>query len=565
MRPPFRDFFVFLKTKQFPITTVASFFLILVCCTLVALNGWLTWHSRTLELLEGEASAFNLARSLAQQATDAIIKVDANLKDLVERIEVDGTDSAQLARITKLLKSHDSKLPTINRVLIIGKSGYGLASPLGQFSRQMNFSDREYFQFHRDNPERGLHVGPALQSRINGEWIIPITRRLNNADGSFAGVVVAVIPMSYFQQFYDSFNIGPSGMICMVLNSGAIVARRPMNAKLLTQNISTGEFFINHIAKFNDGIALVAGKTDGKDRIYAYRHLDNLPLVVIAGLAQEDVLAVWKSDAIQHAGIVSILVFVIAGLGFRFVRQVKKLSQVKDDLEKSHEQLRQLTEHQEHIKEEERVRIARDIHDDLGQNLLALKVDAAMLHARTSNTHIRLNKRAHTALQNIDATIASVKTLINDLRPATLNLGLLAAADWQLKQHARINEVACRLISLDIADDCGLDPERTTAIFRILQEALVNIAKHAQATEVVVTLTSNTHHFSMSVMDNGKGMQPADRKKLNAFGLIGMQERIRTLAGEFYIESLAQGTTRGTTLTVTIPLIPAPENTVPAE
>src|SRR5690606_17258009 len=123
----------------------------------------------------------------------------------------------------------------------------------------------------------------------------------------------------------------------------------------------------------------------------------------------------------------------------------RKLILQADELRRSKQLLQELATHQEAIKEEERKRIAREIHDELGQNLLALRIDASMLHARTGGLHPRLHEKAQHALEQIDTTIKSVRTIINDLRPPVLDLGLLAAIEWQVKEFVRRNGIACKL------------------------------------------------------------------------------------------------------------------------
>jgi PAS domain S-box-containing protein len=206
-------------------------------------------------------------------------------------------------------------------------------------------------------------------------------------------------------------------------------------------------------------------------------------------------------------------------------------------------QLRRLADHQEKIKENERKRIAQDIHDELGQNLLVLKMDVATLHARTAAAHPMLHQRANLALANIDATIKSVKAIMNDLRPATLELGLGPAVEWQLRQFERSSGIACTLAAHGLAPCFGLNESCTAAIFRILQESLTNVARHAKASQIDIILRQDQYGFSMKVKDDGRGLQPGDRKKINSFGLMGIRERIDGLGGELVITSRpGQGT-----------------------
>jgi signal transduction histidine kinase len=230
----------------------------------------------------------------------------------------------------------------------------------------------------------------------------------------------------------------------------------------------------------------------------------------------------------------------------------RKLILQTDELRQSKMMLRQLASHQELIKEEERKRIAREIHDELGQNLLALRIDASMLHARTGRMHPRLNEKASYALNQIDATIKSVRGIINDLRPPVLDLGLQAAIEWQIEEFRRRSGIACSIVVRDQHFDRDLDEKTATALFRILQESLTNVIRHAQATKVQVDLNRDSSSLYMKIADDGVGMQHDNRRKqTNTFGIAGIMERIGMLGGELKIDSAED---KGTTLAISIPL-----------
>jgi signal transduction histidine kinase len=227
----------------------------------------------------------------------------------------------------------------------------------------------------------------------------------------------------------------------------------------------------------------------------------------------------------------------------------KELRASEAKLQLSNENLRRLGAHAEHIKEEERRRIAREIHDDLGQNLLALRIEADMLSSRTGERHPRLHARVRETVNQIDMTIKSVRQIINDLRPNVLDLGLSAAVDWQIAEFRRRTAIYCDLVEthqdIEVSDHCA------TALFRILQESLSNIVRHAQATQVQVVLRVEREWIWMSVGDNGIGLHPAGRHKPGSFGLVGIEERINILGGTFDIHS-EPGT--GTTIRVSVPI-----------
>lgn len=222
----------------------------------------------------------------------------------------------------------------------------------------------------------------------------------------------------------------------------------------------------------------------------------------------------------------------------------------EENLERSLAQLRELSDHQQTIKEEERRRIALDIHDDLGQNLMVLRIDVSLLHARTAQAHPRLHSHAQRVLDTIDATIRSVRTIINDLHPSTLELGLGPAAEWLIRQMESRGPIRYRLHINSEVPDLGLDQRQTSAIFRVLQESLSNIVRHAQASEVDVALAQEADAIIVRISDNGIGMQPGDDGKRAAFGLKSIRERVHALGGELRIDSQAG---RGTALAIHLP------------
>lgn len=218
-------------------------------------------------------------------------------------------------------------------------------------------------------------------------------------------------------------------------------------------------------------------------------------------------------------------------------------------LQRSQELLRDLTAHQDRVKEDERKRIAREIHDELGQTLLALRIDVSMLDARTGTTHPRLNEKVRVALNHIDATVKTIRAIINNLRPAVLDLGLTAAIEWQVAEFRRRTGIGCDLLMGE--REFMVDDARATSLFRILQESLTNVIRHANASHVLVELHQEDNQLVMKITDNGIGIYQENRKGGNSFGLVGVEERVHALQGEFRISS-APG--QGTTLTFHIPL-----------
>jgi signal transduction histidine kinase len=201
----------------------------------------------------------------------------------------------------------------------------------------------------------------------------------------------------------------------------------------------------------------------------------------------------------------------------------------------------------DHARGEERARIARDIHDDLGQGLLALKIELSMLQLGTSSSQPKLRHKLSTILEHLDAAIVSLRSIISNLRPAALCDGLRPAVVKQLEEFSRLSNIAHTLRAApDAFEGNGeLDP----VIFRILQEALSNIARHAQATDVAVTLVRQRDQLRLTISDNGVGL-PASASP-HGCGLHGMRERAAAVGGQFDVYSRPGA---GTLIKLCIPL-----------
>ena len=230
-----------------------------------------------------------------------------------------------------------------------------------------------------------------------------------------------------------------------------------------------------------------------------------------------------------------------------FITDITKLKRTEVALNQSREQLRQLVAHQDRIREDERKRVALDVHDELGQRLLAMKIELSMLPQIAGEPSI-VAERVEALMQQIDSTIKSVRAIINNLRPSVLDLGLFAALDWLEKKFERSTGIVCELTGNE--DELQLEEGLATTLFRVIQEGLTNVQQHANATHVRVDLQRVDGQLVITMADNGIGLTEASDDGKDKFGLVGIRERIGILGGKATIEDQEGG---GTLLTISLP------------
>jgi signal transduction histidine kinase len=214
----------------------------------------------------------------------------------------------------------------------------------------------------------------------------------------------------------------------------------------------------------------------------------------------------------------------------------------------SQAQLRELTAHLQSAKEAERANIAREIHDEIGGSLTAMKADLASLAKRVEDRAGM--ERIESLGRLVDGAMRLSQAIARSLRPSTLDQGLYPALRWQARDFTSRHGIPVNLSAND--EELELDLESATALFRIFQEGLTNIAKHAAAQAVEATLFSNGSSVTLEIRDDGKGLDAASLDRTGSFGVFGMHERVRNLGGWLEIDG-SPG--RGTTLMVSLPRI----------
>jgi PAS domain S-box-containing protein len=235
-----------------------------------------------------------------------------------------------------------------------------------------------------------------------------------------------------------------------------------------------------------------------------------------------------------------------------YVALLTERKHIEEELRESREQLRELSRETHSAIEEERKRIAREIHDQLGQELSLFQLELGLIQDQLLRTQKDLRKKLQTMSTLVDSSIKTVQRISADLRPTLLdNLGLGAAVEWAAKEFQKRTRIRCQ-VALAPAE-VKIDQDRSTALFRTLQEALTNVLRHAKATKVSIQLMKTEDAIVLTIRDNGTGIP---RKRINdskSVGLTGMRERVRPWGGKVVITGELR---KGTEITVTVPMKP---------
>ena len=332
---------------------------------------------------------------------------------------------------------------------------------------------------------------------------------------------------------------------------------RSSGLKFNLKRVETREGFIEQIEQFAPDMILsdyALPSFDGYAALaIAKEKVPDIPFIFVTGTMGEEVaIETLKNGATDY-----VLKTRLARLGPAVARALREAAdrrerqRAEDKLRRSLDQLRALTNYLQYVREEERTRIAREVHDELGQALTGLKLDLSLLAKSLPPGTDDLRQKSKTMIAHIDETIQTVRRIATELRPGILDsLGLVAALEWQANEFQTRSNIKCDVNSL--VDDAGLPHDFTTVYFRIFQETLTNIIRHAKATKVEVQLEEeDDDHLVLKVKDNGRGISEEDQAKTTSLGLVGMRERAMLIGGEVTLHGKPG---KGTTVTLRAPL-----------
>lgn len=300
-----------------------AFFIALLLLASVVTSIWTLTRSWERTVHEAERSAINLSVSQARQAEDTFVQAELAIMDIrrtVSELDLTHLDQPQTNRY---LKEIQERLPQLHGLLIYDAQGNMQATSFNKMPAITNNSDREYFMYHRQNGHTGVHISDVIRSRSTGELVIPVSVRINDAGGGFAGVALATIKIDYFRHFYNYFEMGERDTLALLKTDGTVLYIRPFPEDVINRNISASPLFTRALASQDRGYATWVSVVDRVERIYGFARLERYPLVVTAGYDKSELWENWVSDSLPDMILNAMLLLGTLLMGMIVFRQVR--------------------------------------------------------------------------------------------------------------------------------------------------------------------------------------------------------------------------------------------------
>jgi diguanylate cyclase (GGDEF)-like protein len=331
--------------KRLPLRKAAVLFIVAVCLCLFGLLYLQLEQSRRQDLAVAKVASSNLTRAMAQQAEDTFHSADLVMTSLVDWIEDDGYGATQKPRLQKTFARRVQQMEQLHGIFFFDKQGQWIITSFADLPRGNGVADRDYFKFHQQNESTLAHIGPAIRSRENGEWIIPISKRVNDHAGNFQGVLMAGIKMAYFDQFFKSFSLDDNGIMFLGLTDGTLLARRPFEENLIGTSLAQGRIYQKLLPEAQSGTAMIRSVVDDVVRLYGYRQLGSYPLVVAAASSRDTILKGWYERAFQSSVIIALVILGVGLFGWVFIHQVRNGERIEKNLRRAQLALEQIATH----------------------------------------------------------------------------------------------------------------------------------------------------------------------------------------------------------------------------
>lgn len=308
-------------------------------CSLASLTLWKVMASRERALEEINTHGLNLTQALVTYSEGIVRQSSVLLLGLVERLETEGSGPAQIKRLRELVGRQQPLMPQMSGITVYSRDGHWLMSSNRAIPVGANSSDRAYFIHHRDNPSREPFIGLPIRSRANQEWVITISRRFNDDQGEFAGVVAVTLGVENFLRLFGQLDVGQQGAISLTYTDGSLLVRYPFREQDMGRNFSHSPIYAKYLQGQTVGTASFSSSLDGVERLYAFRKSDKLPLVTTVALGKREALAAWQFEALLSLLVVCGLLGLTGAIGWLLIGAMRRRDVAEDELRVAQQQL----------------------------------------------------------------------------------------------------------------------------------------------------------------------------------------------------------------------------------
>lgn len=309
---------------------------------IILFSAWTIASSFRMAKSAGERQVRSYAYALSEHGERALAEADRVLVEAIDAINAaGGLERLGDRELYEILRNKKYDAPQIGSLVVVNRGGELFAHSLSYPMKTAMVADRDYFNFHRDNPGGGLFISRPLLSRVNNKWRFTLSRPLLDRQGAFTGLVAVAFEMEYFQKFYHSLEVGKRGRIILARRDSTILVVEPFSEKALSTDFSRSELFREKLRQADAGTFMVdAGAIDGTARIASYTTLSRYPVVAIVSLATDELFASWLTSSVKHGLTTIVLCVLIACLTMLHLRQIRKLEETNQQLLENEEEIR---------------------------------------------------------------------------------------------------------------------------------------------------------------------------------------------------------------------------------
>lgn len=298
---------------------------ILLALSFSAVCGWVLLEARRATEVRATEVAASLANSLQADIARNVDLLNLSLEGVMTNLHLPGLDrlSPEMRQLVLFDYSATARHPT--SMFVVNATGQITQDSKNLIPPRQDLSDRDYFQFHKDNESTGLFISRPLVSKLNGRSMVAFSRRLSHPDGSFAGVVLTAMLQDHFQALFKDVSLGPNGSVTLARTDGIVLMRWPFRQDFIGSSIKRAELFA-HFPKASSGHYESRAVSDGIKRLFVYTQVGNLPLIVVVGQSLDDIFAAWWRQALAIGALMAVLCAVTVMLAAFLHREFERRS-----------------------------------------------------------------------------------------------------------------------------------------------------------------------------------------------------------------------------------------------